>query len=596
MGYRNYGPSNGFVVAKDGNGDFKTIATALTAATSGTTIFIRPGTYTENITLKAGVNLTAYGGDGLTTTLASAGGTSNVTIVGTVTVTYTGCASLCGIQLQTNSAAALASSGTANAELFITGCTINAANSTAITLNNANLFVTFTNCYFISSSTNLLFAVTAGPIDWEFCIFALSATASSSTVAASNMLFNGCDMEGLNITTSTTGTVTAVGCYWQYGANTLLTTAGTGTSTISNCLMLSTSASTISVGTGTTVDLYNSTISSSNTNAITGAGTIVYGGVVFSGTSSTINTTTQTPIPWPVKQGGTGAATLTGLLTGNGTSAFTGTAITQYNVITGGATNLPNSVAPSATSGVPLISQGSSSQPVFGTAVVAGGGTGIVSATSYAPLCGGTSTTGAFQSASTGISTSGYVFTSTGASTLPSFQAIPAASGGLVYIQQLTASSSASLSFTTGISSTYTNYLFVISNIISASSSVTFGMQFSTNGGSSYLSSNYISGNFTLAYTATTLSNSNSTSNIILTGGVTSTDTGLSGTLWCYGITTASQPNCTYDMTWKNSSSSSARLFGGGNNTTTAGVNAFQFAFSSGNIASGTITLYGLAT
>jgi len=51
----------------------------------------------------------------------------------------------------------------------------------------------------------------------------------------------------------------------------------------------------------------------------------------------------------------------TGLLSGNGT-AITGTAITQYNVITGGASNAPNSVAPSATSGVPLISQGSSSQ------------------------------------------------------------------------------------------------------------------------------------------------------------------------------------------------------------------------------------------
>jgi|SRR5580658_4093489 hypothetical protein len=50
--------------------------------------------------------------------------------------------------------------------------------------------------------------------------------------------------------------------------------------------------------------------------------------------------------------------------------------ITQYNIQTGGANNLLNNVAPSATSGVAVISQGSSSQPVFGTVVVAGGGTG----------------------------------------------------------------------------------------------------------------------------------------------------------------------------------------------------------------------------
>jgi hypothetical protein len=55
--------------------------------------------------------------------------------------------------------------------------------------------------------------------------------------------------------------------------------------------------------------------------------------------------------------------------------------ITQYNIQTGGASNLLNNVAPSATSGVPVISQGSSSQPIFGTAVVAGGGTGAVSLT-----------------------------------------------------------------------------------------------------------------------------------------------------------------------------------------------------------------------
>lgn len=46
-------------------------------------------------------------------------------------------------------------------------------------------------------------------------------------------------------------------------------------------------------------------------------------------------------------------------------------------------------------SGVPLIGQGSSADPVFGTAVVAGGGTGAVTLTAHAPLLGeGTSALG----------------------------------------------------------------------------------------------------------------------------------------------------------------------------------------------------------
>ncbi len=55
--------------------------------------------------------------------------------------------------------------------------------------------------------------------------------------------------------------------------------------------------------------------------------------------------------------------------------------ITQYNVQTGGASNLLNNVAPSATTGVALISQNATTQPAFGTVVVAGGGTGAVSLT-----------------------------------------------------------------------------------------------------------------------------------------------------------------------------------------------------------------------
>jgi hypothetical protein len=79
------------------------------------------------------------------------------------------------------------------------------------------------------------------------------------------------------------------------------------------------------------------------------------------------NNATNTSKPITVAQGGTGATTLTGIVTGSGTSALTATAVTQYNVLIGGSSNGITSLAPSATSGVPLISQGSSSNPAFGT-------------------------------------------------------------------------------------------------------------------------------------------------------------------------------------------------------------------------------------
>ena len=133
--------------------------------------------------------------------------------------------------------------------------------------------------------------------------------------------------------------------------------------------------------------------------------------------------------PQPVTEGGTGVKTVTGVLIGNGTSSISGNAVTRYYTLVGGASNAISSIAPSATSGIPLISNGSSANPSYSTAVVAGGGTGKTSFTTYAPICGGTTTTGTLQSATTGMSNSGYVLTSTGSSSLPTWQAASGGSG-----------------------------------------------------------------------------------------------------------------------------------------------------------------------
>lgn len=117
-------------------------------------------------------------------------------------------------------------------------------------------------------------------------------------------------------------------------------------------------------------------------------------------------------------------------ITGFSGTAFPGTAVTQYNVQVGGSTSSTlSNVAPSSTSGVPLVSGGSSANPSFTTAVVAGGGTGVATmTTAYAPVCAGTTATGALQVASTGLSTSGLPLISNGSSALPSFAALPASS------------------------------------------------------------------------------------------------------------------------------------------------------------------------
>lgn len=105
----------------------------------------------------------------------------------------------------------------------------------------------------------------------------------------------------------------------------------------------------------------------------------------------------------------------------NSTGVFTATALTQYDVLTGGSSaQAINQVAPSATSGVPFISQGASTQPTYGTAVVAGGGTGLATLTAYELIAAGTTSTGNVQQI--GLGTTGQVLTSNGAGALASYQ------------------------------------------------------------------------------------------------------------------------------------------------------------------------------
>lgn len=128
--------------------------------------------------------------------------------------------------------------------------------------------------------------------------------------------------------------------------------------------------------------------------------------------------------------------TQAGVVSYNGSGAFTGSVITNHNALVAGASNSITSVAPSATSGVPFISQGAAADPVFGTAVVAGGGTGAVTLTGVLTGNGTSAITanavtqhnvliaGAANAVSSITpSTAGFILTSNGAASDPSFQA-----------------------------------------------------------------------------------------------------------------------------------------------------------------------------
>ena len=183
--------------------------------------------------------------------------------------------------------------------------------------------------------------------------------------------------------------------------------------------------------------------------------------------------------------------------------------------------------------------------------------------------------------------------------------AFQASLGNLVLISEQTASSSASIEFTSGIDSSYPIYKFEFINILPQNDQVEFSFNFSTDGGSNYnvtKTSTYIEvyhlendGNAGIGYGSShDLAQSTAFQKLNSNQGNLS-DESASGYLQIFN------PSSTTFVKHYLSNMSSVYyleylgqdLSAGYGNTTSA-VDAIQFKFSSGNINSGTIKLYGI--
>jgi hypothetical protein len=271
--------------------NYTTIASALTAATSGQTIFIRPGTYTENLTLKAGVNLSAFGSD------SSLNGTGKVIISGTCTMTTAGSVTISGIQLQTNSAVLLAVTGSAASIVNLNNCYINCSNNTGITYSSSSASSSINIYYCVGDigTTGIALISSSGAgaanIFWSRISNSGGSSTASTASAGTVTLFN--SNIAHPITTSGTAGFGAINSNMDCSAQnaTAATIGGSGTNTSKRNVYASGTASALSVGSTLASDFDQ--IGSSNTNAVTGAGTLTYRSMTFGSSSNKINTTTQ---------------------------------------------------------------------------------------------------------------------------------------------------------------------------------------------------------------------------------------------------------------------------------------------------------------
>ena len=105
-----------------------------------------------------------------------------------------------------------------------------------------------------------------------------------------------------------------------------------------------------------------------------------------------------------------------------------------------------------------------------------------------------------------GAGTSGQFLKTQGSGANPVW-ATPGGGGDFVFISKATASSTASIEFTSGLDATYKNYVFIFNNILPSEDDVIFYGSASTDGGSSYdTAANYIT-SYNYSYYNTVTSN-----------------------------------------------------------------------------------------
>ena len=187
-------------------------------------------------------------------------------------------------------------------------------------------------------------------------------------------------------------------------------------------------------------------------------------------------------------------------------------------------------------------------------------------------------------------------------SNVTSFALVP--SGSPVLLATSTASGSASISFTTGIDSTYDIYKFEFSNVQPATDAVKAKFNFSTDAGSNYNVTKTCTG-FYVGHTEADATGgpafdsglAQSTSDGFLTAGSVGSDTdeSMNGTFFLFNpSSTTYVKHYISDTNHYNSNPQSQRFFSAGYGNTTSAINAIIFRFESGNIASGTIKMYGI--
>jgi hypothetical protein len=266
------------------NGTHTSLTAAYASSTSGDSIFMLPGTYTEDPVAKPGVSVTASLGDSFI---------PNVIINGKITYSGVGLTCLSNVCLQTNNDYYLEVNGSSASSIRLTRCFLNTLNHTGInfTSSSSDSLIRLDLCTEAAGTSGITLITKTSPGSFIAGFSTISGgTTTASTLSAGSFNIQSSYFSYPIVSSGTSGISAA---FSTFNANGIALTLNGPSSSISQCIIASGANAAVSIGAGAVANVVNSNIISTATNVFTGLGQINTGGNVCTQSSgnnvSTIN-------------------------------------------------------------------------------------------------------------------------------------------------------------------------------------------------------------------------------------------------------------------------------------------------------------------
>lgn len=329
-------PITPFTVGPVGQAGYQTIQSAINAANTagGGTVYIQPGTYTENLTLYTAVTLVA---------VAVLGATDAVEIIGVHTPPASGYFAARDLFFSsTTSIFSSAVAGTATIDTY--GCNFNATSGYTFNLTAWTGLINVLTCGSVGANDGFMNNATGTATVNVFEATIGGGNSNSAVLPGVVGIYNA----NVNCPLNLSGTYTInSGCVLS-GTTTI---SGAGTGAIFGADLSTGSAEAVTYSSSAASSINNCIITSSNTNAIggAGAGVLTLGQLVFGGTSSTIQNTLT--IAWAISK--LGETLVTGSLVN--TSGAIATTATSGFIYASSCAGTPTGTPTTFTGSVPLV-------------------------------------------------------------------------------------------------------------------------------------------------------------------------------------------------------------------------------------------------